>query len=157
MLSTVKRISVIICISTFFCFFIICCSEPNDNTKHISESLNTNKEQINRSKMKAPIFTPDVSTDTRNIITAFLTAYNCYDGKTAYKYLKTSREEFSIINAYTSVRIPIINIKVSTDDIETLKLEYEMPHPGDILAAILRGGDDIDSNKKNIDTRAAPS
>ena len=98
-----------------------------------------------------PTFSPEVPADVRNIITALLAAYHRGDGESAYACLNTSRKEFRIANAFGTTQIPIMNAKVSLSNEDQVMIEYEMPHPGDIIAVILRGGENVDAIKKGLD------
>jgi hypothetical protein len=98
-----------------------------------------------------PQVSEEIKPDVRQAFIAFIRAYNRGDGATAYEYLDTSLERSVLINGYRITPIPAFNLAVYSYDIDTLNLAYDLPHPGDILAAIQDGGDNPEQVRKNID------
>ena len=102
-----------------------------------------------------PVFQADVPTSVRNVVSALLAAYNRGDGKAAYGLMRTDREESRIMDAYESVQVPIMQLKVSSAGDNAIRIEYEIPHPGDIIAAVLEAGENIESAKIGLRQLAA--
>ncbi|EKD32629.1 MAG: hypothetical protein ACD_77C00032G0004 [uncultured bacterium] len=102
------------------------------------------------SKNAAPVFSSDVPTESRTVINAFFTAYWKGDGKTIFTLLKTDEKESQIVKAFDAVRIPIKNPKFKRSTSGGLIIEYMMPHIGDIIAAMLRGGESVEAINKNL-------
>jgi hypothetical protein len=101
-----------------------------------------------------PTFSAHVSPDVQKLITEFLTAYHKGDGKAAYECLQTDRDEFRIVQAFEAVQIPLLDPKITMTDKSTVVMHYQIPHPGDIIAAILDGADDAEAVKRNLSSLA---
>lgn len=96
-----------------------------------------------------PAFSPDVPADVRSAITALLAAYSRGDGEAVYGLLQTQRERVRIVNAVEAIQIPIMNPRVASAG-TSIVIDYELPHPGDLIAADLRGGQNLDRIRRNL-------
>ena len=98
-----------------------------------------------------PQIASDVEPDIKEAFTALMDAYISGDGATAFDYLDTSLERSVLIEGLRITPIPLLNLSVYSYDADTINLAYDLPHPGDILAAIQNGGDNPSTVRKNIE------
>jgi hypothetical protein len=97
-----------------------------------------------------PEFDADVPQDVRELISGLLAAYHRGDGEATYSYLSTEREKIRIADAYAAAPIPIINPRVSSPYVDNVQVTYEIPLLGDLVDAIMQGGEDIGVVKQNL-------
>jgi hypothetical protein len=143
-----------VCILSLVCLALFGCGEkPNDSKTTLqgkSKEPQGTQPIEHPLKSTAPSFSTNVPPQVRNSVAALLNAYERGDGTSAYVLLSTDREEFRIANAFAAIQIPIMKPQVSVSGADQVKIEYEMPHPGDIIVAILQAGDDLDKLKKSM-------
>ncbi|HUT11297.1 MAG TPA: formylglycine-generating enzyme family protein [Thermoguttaceae bacterium] len=137
-----------------------CCFLPNDRFDHTGFRLAAVPVNASRreeaqpedagGRSTAPTFADDVPEDVREVVKVFLSSYEEGDAERAYACLETPREKLLLVNAFSAAQIPIMNPKVRLINDAQLQIEYEMPHPGDIIVAVLEGGEDIELVKRNL-------
>ena len=97
-----------------------------------------------------PQISEDIAPDIRDALESLLNAYNRSNGAEVYRYLETSVKESVFTDAYKFVTIPISNVTVSSHDANAIEISYDSPRPGDMIATIFEGKEDLEAIKRNL-------